>query len=178
MKQFSVPLVLCNILICSNWMWAILFLFLICLYFVLLFVCSFFPAKKTNKNLWLLQYLVQTKQTWVLIPLYYIINALALLFYCNLYIKVKWAMPVSVFFSPCAPGDPVSPLYECINLVQVCLVNYSHLVLFLKCCLFLVSFVRCYVYLYVLRVSPACLVLPLFWTNKYCYPELSYVSVQ
>ncbi len=72
---------------------------------------------------------------------------------------------MSVFFSPCAPGDPVSPFYECINSVQECLVNYSHLVLFLKCCLFLVSFFRCYVYLYVLRVSPACLVLPLFWTN-------------
>ncbi len=60
--------------------------------------------------------------------------------------------------SPCARRDPVSPLFDCINLVQVCLINYPCLVLYIKCCLFLVSFVRCYVYLHMLSVSPACLV--------------------
>ncbi len=79
-----------------------------------------------------------------------------------------------VFFSLCAPRDPVSPLFDCVLWVQVCLVNYPRLVLYIKCCLFLVSFVWCYV----LHVSPACLVLPLFWTIKNCYPEFYYLSTR
>ncbi len=76
-------------------------------------------------------------------------------------------LSVCVFSSPCTPRNPVSPLFDCIHLVQECLVNYPHLFLYIKCCLFLVSFVPaflvwCYVYLHVLCVSPACLVLPLF----------------
>ncbi len=70
--------------------------------------------------------------------------------------------------------DPVSPLFDCVLWVQVCLVNYPRLVLYIKCCLFLVSFVWCYV----LHVSPACLVLPLFWTIKNCYPEFYYLSTR
>ncbi len=75
------------------------------------------------------------------------------------------------FLSPCAPRDPVSPLFDCVHLVQVCLVNYPRLVLYLKCCLFLDSFVWCRPY-YVLRVcSCQALCYPLFWTIKDCYPE-------
>ncbi len=49
------------------------------------------------------------------------------------------------------------------------------LVLYIKCCMFLVSFVWCYVYVGVLRVSPACLLLPLSLDIKHCdshFPHL------
>ncbi len=76
-----------------------------------------------------------------------------------------WFPVLCVFFSPCAPCDPVSPLFDYVHLVQVCLVYSPHSVLYLKCCLFLVSLVRCHQYMCSVSV-PVCPVLPLFGSIK------------
>ncbi len=53
----------------------------------------------------------------------------------------------------------------------MCPVNYPRLVQYLKCCLFLDSFVRCRPYYVLHACSCQALCYPLFWTMKDCYPE-------
>ncbi len=51
------------------------------------------------------------------------------------------------------------------------------LVLYIKCCMFLVSFVWCYIYIGVLRVSPACLLLPLSLDIKNCNSHFPHLRI-
>ncbi len=75
-----------------------------------------------------------------------------------------WCFCFVVFPPMCSPHDPVSPLFDCVHLVQVCLVYYPCLVLYIKCCLFLVSLVV------ILCLLPTLCSL-LFWLIKDCEDE-------
>ncbi len=81
-----------------------------------------------------------------------------------LFVVVRFPV-LCVFFSPCAPRVPVSPLFYYVILVQVCLVYSPGSVLYLKCCLFLVSFAWCCPYMCSMIV-PVCPVLLLFGSIK------------
>ncbi len=60
-----------------------------------------------------------------------------------IYVCHTSGLSVCVFLPMCS-RDPVSPSRLINHLVHVCPVNYPCLVQYLKCCLFLDSFVRCH----------------------------------
>ncbi len=70
-----------------------------------------------------------------------------ILLHCGASVQIpcmcKHTWPIKLmFFSPCAPRDPVSLSRLISNLVQVFPINYPRIVLYFKCCLLLVSFVH------------------------------------
>ncbi len=86
-----------------------------------------------------------------------------------------WCFCFVVFPPMCSTRDPISPLFDCVHLVQVCLVYYPCLVLYITCCLFLfpwssfcvscLPYVPCFFgWLKIVKMKLPCLYAPHFQT--------------